>query len=435
MRYLSTRGGENDPGVDLGEAVPRSLAADGGLFMPDHLPTLVEGFWQNWWDRETGDFAADVLAPFCAPTLDASEVAQICRDAFDFPAPLRDLGDGLSLLELFHGPTLAFKDFGARFMARVMGRLARDGRQLTVLAATSGDTGGAVAAAFHRVPGIRVVILYPEGRVSPLQEKQLTTLGDNITALRVAGSFDDCQRLVKEAFANPELAARCGLTSANSINVARLLPQMVYYFEAVRRRGPGASAPVFVVPSGNFGNLTAGLVARACGLPVAGFVAATNRNDTVPRYLANGEYQPMESIATLSNAMDVGAPSNFERMRALFRDSWQEMSENIRGFAYDDPATLDEMRRVHRETGVILDPHTAVGTLAARASRESGNPGDHIVLATAHPAKFPEAVATALGDSCAGEIPHRLARLAALPSHSHPIPPQSPAFQNWLENL
>jgi threonine synthase len=358
---------------------------------------------------------------------------------------LRDLSPGLRLLELFHGPTCAFKDFGACFQAAAMEELlAGEGRRAVILVATSGDTGSAVARAFHDRANIEVVILYPSGRVSPLQEKQLTTLGGNVTALEVRGSFDDCQRLAKLAFLDAELAQRIPLTSANSINLGRLLPQAFYYiygFAQLPKGGAGARGGAgvrggagarsaggqagrvrFCVPSGNFGNLTAGVYAWKWGLPVEGFVAATNANDVVPEYLATGRYQPRSSMRTLSNAMDVGDPSNFERLAALFDCELQAMRGCIHGERVSDEETRATLRRVHAERGLLLDPHTAVGVLAAERFREkSGFAGETIVLATAHPGKFPEIVQEATGAQ--PELPPALAAVLKLPKHSLPLEP------------
>ena len=327
MLYHSTNNATHR--VDLKETILRSLPPDNGLYMPESLPVLGADFWEIWRHldfRETGFAVADA---FFGEDVPADALREIVEGTLTFDAPLVTLAPGDHILELFHGPTLAFKDFGARFMARLMAWLTRDeDRMLTVLVATSGDTGGAVASAFHNVPGTRVVILYPKGKVSGLQEKQLTALGGNITALEIDGSFDDCQTLVKSAFLDRELAENLNLTSANSINLARLVPQSFYYIHAARQLPEGIK-PVFVIPSGNFGNLTAGLLAMKLGLPVAHFVAATNRNDVVPEFLRSGNYAPRPSVATISNAMDVGAPSNFVRMQALFGGSWDAMKDKI----------------------------------------------------------------------------------------------------------
>jgi threonine synthase len=367
-------------------------------------------------------------------SIPADQLEMIVHEAINFPAPLVTVKEKEYVLELYHGPTLAFKDFGARFMARLMRWLTRDDDGLlTVLVATSGDTGGAVASAFHKVPGTRVIILYPKGKVSGLQEKQLTTLGDNITALEIEGTFDDCQRLVKSAFLKREMSERMNLTSANSINISRLVPQSFYYFDAARNLPEGAK-PTFVIPSGNFGNLTAGLFAEEMGLPVEQFVAATNRNDVVPVYLKEGEYRPRPSVATISNAMDVGAPSNFARMESIFGSEWERMRSRIAGFAYDDEMTRDTIRRVNAETGYSLEPHGAVGWMAAEAWRKDHPEAHTVVLETAHPSKFLDVMEEELGES-AIEIPERLACLADREKVAIQLGTDESAFQDWLEGM
>lgn len=416
--------------VDLKEAILRSLPPDNGLYMPDELPVLDAGFWRDWRNLSFQETGIAVANAFFGIDVPADALRDIVEGTLTFDAPVVTLGPGDHVLELFHGPTLAFKDFGARFMARLMAWLTRgDDRLLTVLVATSGDTGGAVASAFHNVSGTRVVILYPKGKVSGLQEKQLTALGGNITALEVDGSFDDCQALVKSAFLDRELSESLNLTSANSINLARLVPQSFYYIHAARQLPEGV-APVFVVPSGNFGNLTAGLLAMKLGLPVGHFLAATNRNDVVPEFLATGIYQPRPSVATISNAMDVGAPSNFVRMQALL-GSWEEIKSRISGMSFSDEETRDAIREVKAELGYTIDPHGAVGWLAARAWREQ-NPGSHtITLETAHPAKFPDVMEAELGAG-AVEIPERLAILANRQKSAIPMTTDKAAFRDWL---
>jgi threonine synthase len=427
MKFYSTS--SPDHFVDLHEAVLRSLPADNGLYMPERIPALGADFWDTWRDLTFAELGFQIARGIFDDVPEAT-LRELIAAAIDFDAPLVTLAPHSHVLELFHGPTLAFKDFGARFMARLMSWLTRDDpRELTVLVATSGDTGGAVASAFHRVPGTRVVILYPKGKVSGLQEKQLTTLGDNITALEIDGTFDDCQRMVKTAFLDRDLAERHNLTSANSINIARLVPQAFYYFHAARQL-PAGTAPVFVVPSGNFGNLTAGLLAQRMGLPVKHFVAATNRNDVVPAYLESGTYQPRPSVATLSNAMDVGAPSNFIRMLELCGRDWGQMCSHLSGFAFSDAETQDAIRHLHATTGYVIDPHGAVGSLAADAWR-TAHPNDHtIVLETAHPAKFLDVMTPLLGSI---PVPERLACLENLPKVATPMPADPAALLAWLQ--
>lgn len=431
MRLYSTN--SPDRLVDFGEAVLRSLPADNGLYMPEHIPAMEESFWHSWQEMDFQDMAYQVISTMLQGAIPEDELRHIVSEAFNFPAPVVALDEHRHVLELFHGPTLAFKDFGARFMARGMAWLTRDDEKtLTVLVATSGDTGGAVASAFHHVEGTRVIILYPSGKVSGLQEKQLTALGGNITALEVDGSFDDCQRMVKAAFLDPEISRVCNLTSANSINISRLIPQMLYYFEAARQLAiKGKADPVFVIPSGNFGNLTALLLAMRMGLRVGHVVAATNMNDVVPEYLRTSQYNPRPSLATLSNAMDVGAPSNFVRMLELFGSDWKEMSTDISGYAYDDDLTRKAIREVHEKFGYVIDPHGAVGYLASEAWLDE-HPNDTVViLETAHPAKFPETISEELGSEVL-EIPQRLACLADEPKVSIPMAASPEALIAWL---
>jgi len=313
MKLYSTK----NPEVlfSLKEAVLKGLPDDNGLFVPDNISSLPSSFFERLPELTFSELAYEIVEHLFEGSIPEEDLKKIISTAINFPAPLIKLDEQTSVLELFHGPSLAFKDFGARFMAQLMGYFNRgEDKDLVILVATSGDTGGAVAAGFYNTLGIKVVILYPSGRVSPLQEKQLTTLGGNVSAIEVEGSFDDCQALVKKAFLDKSLTDNIRLSSANSINIARLIPQSFYYFEAYKQLGKNPKAPVFIIPSGNFGNLTAGLLAKRMGLPIAHFVAATNKNDIVPSYLSSGEYNPKPSIATISNAMDVGNPSNFYRM-------------------------------------------------------------------------------------------------------------------------
>lgn len=429
MQYYSTNGRKLR--VDLKEAILRSLPADNGLYMPVELPTLPDGFWDSYRDRSFQEIGLSVASAFFGDDVPEDALQDIVNGTLEFDAPVVQLSPQDHILELFHGPTLAFKDFGARFMARLMAWLTRDeDRMLTVLVATSGDTGGAVASAFHKVQGTRVVILYPRGKVSGLQEKQLTALGGNITALEVDGSFDDCQTLVKSAFLDRELSDQLNLTSANSINLSRLVPQSFYYIHAARQL-PEGSPPTFVVPSGNFGNLTAGLLAMKLGLPVEQFVAATNVNDVVPSYLASGEYKPRPSVATISNAMDVGAPSNFVRLQELFGGSLGEIQDKISGFAFDDEETRAAIREVKQTHGYTIDPHGAVGWLAAKAWRLANSDVTTITLETAHPAKFLDVMDQELGKGSV-EIPERLAVLADKEKVATPIGTDTASFHQWL---
>jgi threonine synthase len=373
-----------------------------------------------------------VVRPFATPDVPDEVLWQIVSEAINFPVKLVSLSPGLHILELFHGPTLAFKDFGARFMARLMGFFVRgETRPLKVLVATSGDTGSAVAHGFLRVPGIRVVILYPSKRISEAQEKQFTTLGENIIALEVAGTFDDCQRLVKQAFSDAELNNRAWLTSANSINIGRLLPQMFYHVAAYRQL-PVASVPLIVsVPSGNFGNLTAGIFAKRIGLPVAKYVASTNANDVVPEYLRTGEFHPRAAQATFSNAMDVGNPNNFPRLLDLCRNHLEYVRKEIWGHRATDDETLAAMKLLHDKFGYLADPHTAVGVLGWEAyKREHPEPAQGLVLATAHPAKFADVVMKAIGT--APPLPDRLAAYLKRDKLSLPISSVYDDFKQFL---
>ena len=393
--------------VSFEEAVFQALPRDKGLYMPTSLMPLPQEFWRKLPELTLPEIGLAIAQQFVGDEIAADDLRRIIFKAIDFPAPLvplapdPDLGLRNYVLELTHGPSLAFKDFGARFMSGVMTYfLKRRGERLVILVATSGDTGGAVAAGFHGSENVDVVILYPRGGVSDVQEAQLTTLGGNVTALRVDGTFDDCQALVKEAFVDGELRERVNISSANSINIARLVPQSFYYVEAYRQwlAGGHAEAPVFSVPSGNFGNLTAGLFAAALGLPVRRFIAATNANDTVVRYAETGQYEPRPSVATLSNAMDVGAPSNYVRMSALLGSTWNGFRERVYAARFDDAATEAEMRRGFRQNPpYVLDPHTAVGTLALRKYQAEEDASLGIVLGTAHAGKFRPDVERVLG--------------------------------------
>jgi threonine synthase len=430
MRYRSTGG--KAALTSLRGAVLRGLAPDGGLYMPAEIARRSPEELEEFRALPFTEVCFRVVKPFATPDVPEDVLWQIVSEAMNFPVQLVSLSPGLHILELFHGPTLAFKDFGARFMARLMGYFVRgEDRQLTVLVATSGDTGSAVAHGFWCVPGIRVVILYPSKRISQAQEKQFTTLGENITPLEVSGTFDDCQRLVKQAFADEALNKKAFLTSANSINIGRLLPQMFYHVAAYRQL-PVASTPLVVaVPSGNFGNLTAGLFAKRIGLPVAKFVAATNANDAVPQYLASGNYEPRPAIATCSNAMDVGNPNNFPRLLDLCRGRLEYVRREIWGHAASDQETLAEMKAVWDKYRYIADPHTAVGILGWEAyKKEHAEPAQGLVLATAHAAKFGEIVEKAIG--IAPPLPDRLANYLKRPKLSVPMTSRYEDFKEFL---
>jgi len=416
MRYLSTRRGV--PPTSLSDALAAGLAPDGGLYVPESLPQLDPAA------APQGDLAetcAWLLAPFFAGDALADALPAICREALNFPVPRVPLGeDGASVLELFHGPTAAFKDVGARFLAACLARLPRnDARLLTILVATSGDTGAAVAGAFHRRAGFEVVILYPDGRVSARQAHQLGAFGDNVRAFAVAGSFDDCQRMVKQAFADTALRQRRPLGSANSISLGRLLPQMSYYAHAALAHWRQAgSALDFIVPTGNLGNAFACLLARACGLPIGQVVLATNANRTLPDWLAEGDYRARPSLATLANAMDVGDPSNAERLAWLLPTP-EARSAALSAYWVDDETIRATIRRVADETGQVLCPHTACAAAVLARQRAAGDGRPWCLAATAHPAKFDSIVEPLLGRSV--PVPPALQALLDRPSSATPL--------------
>ncbi len=391
MKYYSL----NSPGtfVDFREATIRGQAPDKGLYFPEEIPQVPPDFLRNLKNRSREEIAFRIIQPYIGDTLPESELRRIVAETIDFDFPLVPVTPDIWSLELFHGPTLAFKDVGARFMSRCLGYFVKDNtRPVTVLVATSGDTGGAVASGFYDIPGVRVVILYPSGKVSSVQELQLTTLGKNITALEVEGTFDDCQRLVKEAFADPHLNESLFLTSANSINVARWLPQQFYYFFAVQQWPDNTHPPVISVPSGNFGNICAGLLAQHSGLPVRHFIAACNANDIVPAYLRSGDYQPKSAVSTLSNAMDVGNPSNFLRILELFHKKLPNLRQALTAVSISDAETTAAIRDLYTHHHYLPDPHGAVGYLALQRflAAHAGTKG--IFLETAHPVKFYDTV-------------------------------------------
>ena len=447
MQVCSTR----DPAARLsfGAALLAGLPPDGGLYQPAPPPDLRREIAALPDQASFVQVAAALSAALFAEELAgrdggaAGAARALAEAAFPFAPVLSSLSDDIALLELFHGPTCAFKDFGAAFLAALLERGIAGGPggagagRAVVLVATSGDTGGAVARAFLGRAGIEVVLLYPSGRISRLQEQQLTALGGNVHALEVAGSFDDCQRLVKAALADPELVAAARLCPANSINLGRLLPQAFYYvFAGLRLRSRGR--PRFCVPSGNFGNLTAGVYAAQWGLPVAGFWAATNRNDVVPQYLDTGAWRPHASFATLSNAMDVGDPSNFERIRARWEHDPAALQANLQGCAVSDDETLATIRQVYRRDGRLLDPHTAVGVAAARRLRAAGGAGGGpgggrepvVVLATADAGKFPETVRRATGVT--PPVPLPLQELMERPKQATPLLPRFPELRAFI---
>lgn len=397
MKYISTR--KNDEKVSFREAVLNGLTQNGGLYFPEHIPTLPESFFQNIDQLENTEIAFQALKPFVEGSLDDTQLRQVIEETLSFPTPLAKVKDDIYALELFHGPTKAFKDVGARFMSRCLSHFYANAQdEVTILVATSGDTGSAVANGFYNVENVNVKVLFPKGKVSPYQEYQMTSMGNNISAIEVEGVFDDCQKLVKEAFNDTELRKQVTLSSANSINVARFLPQMLYYFFAYKElKSKGkANKIVFSVPSGNLGNMTAGLVAQQMGLPVHKFVAALNANDTFLQYLNTGAYQKKASVATCSNAMDVGNPSNFERINYMYNEDVNTVKKHILSYSYDDETTLKEIKSCHDDRGYLLCPHGAVGKLALEQSNIEDMTG--VFLGTAHPQKFSEVIQKVLPD-------------------------------------
>jgi threonine synthase len=464
MICVSTRGAA--PPVPFRQALLAGLAPDGGLYVPAAVSPIAAGHWSALRGGSLADTAVAILAHLIGDEIPRDALRQPLAEALDFPVPLVGLDDRLTVLELFHGPTLAFKDVGARVFARLLALLDDGVAPITVLVATSGDTGGAVARAFSGVANTRVVVLYPDGLVSPVQEAQFTTLGGNVTALAVEGTFDDCQRLVKAAFSDEALRQRCRLTSANSISLGRLLPQIIYYAHAVvqmtdRLPVPDSPSPVpvtIVVPSGNFGNLTAGVMASRLGAPIARFMAATTINDTVPRYLDTGVVSPRPSVRTLANAMDVGDPSNLERLKWLFDGDVAAMRALIGASVHTDDEVREAIRELDRRYGYVADPHTAIAYLGARdrpafarlspdvelrrvhhrgpSGRDGGEPrtGDRVIfLATAHPGKFREVVEPAIGREL--PLPPALAAMLALPRQFGRIPATAEALKAELVAL
>jgi threonine synthase len=438
MRFLTTR--HQAAAVSFTEALFEGLAPDGGLYVPESIEPWRPDELSRLPRRTLTEIGLRALRPFTRGEIDPATLEAVVVEALNFEIPLVEVTPGIHALELFHGPTFAFKDVGARVMARLMASLHRGEEPLTVFAATSGDTGSAVAHAFHRVPNTRVVVLYPDGRVSPTQEAQLTMFNGergNVRAYAVAGSFDDCHRLTRDAFGDTTLRKRMRLTSANSVNVGRLLPQSIYYFHAVAQAGRTGGLEdaevVFSIPSGNFGNLTAGLLARRAGLPIARFIAATNANDVVPAYLETGRFEPRASVTTLANAMDVGHPSNFERMSWLYGGDHEAMRRDVTGCHFSDDDVRTTIRRVHGEHGYLLDPHSAIAYmgLAGRDGRDGSNGQMGVFLATAHPAKFAEIVEPIIGRAV--EKPAALAQALSQPRHIIRIDPTLAAVIRMLD--
>ncbi|SHE60204.1 threonine synthase [Chryseobacterium sp. OV279] len=392
MKYYNLK--DKEETVDFKTATIKSQGSRKGLFFPETIPQFDQEFISNLHLYSNEEIAFRCMKDLIGEEIPAEELKKIAAETVNFDIPLKKINEQISVLELFHGPTLAFKDVGARFMSRCLSYfLKNQDKKVTVLVATSGDTGGAVAHGFYNVPGINVVILYPKNRVSPVQEKQLTALGGNISALEVDGNFDDCQHLVKQAFSDESINSELFLTSANSINIARWLPQQIYYLLALKQwQQQENTNPVIGVPSGNFGNICAGLLAYFRGLPAGHFIAACNENDVVPDYLKSNEYHPKKAVATLSNAMDVGDPSNFTRILELFGHQFEDLKNMISGYSVDDESTLKTIAEVYEKYGYILDPHSAVA-FSSLEQYLNENPGKKgFILGTAHPVKFPEAV-------------------------------------------
>lgn len=429
MRYYSLN--RQSPDVDFKEATIRGQAPDKGLYFPVQLPKLSQSFINQLGKMDKNELAYEIMQPYVGNTIEKKALRQIVEEAVDFSFPLVHINDQVSAMELFHGPTLAFKDVGARFMSRCLGYFSKDQhKKNTVLVATSGDTGGAVANGFLGVEAVEVIILYPSGKVSPVQELQLTTCGQNITALEIKGSFDDCQAMVKDAFMDTDLQQRLQLTSANSINVARWLPQQLYYFFAWQQWSDKEHPPVISVPSGNFGNICAGLLARYAGLPVKSFIAACNINDTVTQYLKTGIHTARPTVPTLSNAMDVGNPSNLIRIMELFKKEGLAVSTVLKSAAVTDEETLQCINQVYKEYGYLMDPHGAVAYKALEKTLPDNSKG--IILETAHPIKFPDTVKTATGQE--PEIPDAILPLFSAKKKSLVMEASFASLKEWLLN-
>lgn len=430
MKYYSTN--KQAPVATLEEAVVKGLAGDKGLYMPEHIKVLPDTFFEKMKEMSFQEISYVVADAFFGEDIDAETLKQIVYDTLPFDAPVVHVSDSIYSLELYHGPTLAFKDVGGRFMARLLGHFIRKQgkKEVNVLVATSGDTGSAVANGFLGVPGIHVYVLYPKGKVSPIQECQFTTLGQNITALEVEGTFDDCQALVKSAFMDAELNAHMQLTSANSINVARFLPQAFYYFYAYAQLAKLGKVDnlVFCVPSGNFGNITAGLFGKRMGLPVTRFIAANNRNDIFLQYLLTGVYSPRPSVATIANAMDVGDPSNFARVLDLYGGSHDAICKDISGCMFTDQQIAETLKKTFDETGYLLDPHGSCGYRALKEQLKDGETG--VFLETAHPAKFKDTVEEILGSSI--EIPAKLQEFMKGTKQSIQLDKDFAGFKSYL---
>jgi threonine synthase len=429
LKYYSTN--RNSTIVDFKEATMRGQAPDKGLYFPETIPQFENDFIQQIDYLSDKEIAFHIIKPYVGNTIPDQELLKIVAETINFPIPLIQITENIFSLELFHGPTLAFKDIGARFMSRCLGYFLRDhDKKVTVLVATSGDTGGAVANGFYNIDGVDVVILYPSDKVSPVQEKQLTTLGKNIHTLEVKGTFDDCQQMVKQAFADKEINEKLFLTSANSINVARWLPQQFYYFFAYKQWADKRNPPIVCVPSGNFGNIASGILAMRSGLPLKHLVAACNVNDVFTKYLQTGKYQSQKAIATLSNAMDVGDPSNFVRILEIFRNDFNELKEHISSFSISDEETLTIIKEVYHQYNYLLDPHGAVGYLSLQRYLSKHRKEKGYFLETAHPTKFPEAAEKAIGEKI--RIPESIENIMKKEKQSFVIPSDYSQLKNIL---
>ena len=428
MLYYSLN--HRSPKVDFKTAAINGLAPDNGLYYPENNPALDNTFIASLSQLSIPEIACQLLWPYVEGSMTWDVLDVICQEAFDFPIPLVKLNEQVWVLELFHGRTLAFKDVGARFMSRCLSHFFKDTKQkITVLVATSGDTGGAVADGFYQVPGVEVVILYPKGKVSAVQEQQLSALGANIHALRIDGNFDDCQSIVKQAFADSELRAHRFLTSANSINVARWLPQQLFYAAALRE-WKSSTPPVISVPSGNFGNICAGLLAQASGLPIHKFIAACNANKPVIEYLQKGQYEPTITIPTLSNAMDVGDPSNFMRIRELYQQDLKTMQQAVCGYSFSDEAVANCIKTTFEKSGYLLDPHGAIGYLGLMEYQKEHPGSTGIVCATAHPIKFYPVIEPIIQQAI--ELPDSIQTLMRQPAKPIDLPANYARVRNWL---
>lgn len=408
MKFYSLN--KQAPNVSFKQAVIKGIAPDRGLYFPEQIHPLPDSFFEHIESLSNQEIAFKAIQQFVEDDIPETVLKKILKEVLDFDFPVVPIEENISTLELFHGPTLAFKDVGARFMARCLGEFSHDkNNDVTVLVATSGDTGGAVANGFLGVDGVKVVILYPSGKVSDIQEKQLTTLGKNITALEVKGTFDDCQQMVKTAFLDVDLTDKMELTSANSINVARWLPQLFYFLFAYKQAKSTGKEIVFSVPSGNFGNICAGIMAQRLGMPCKHFIAATNANDVVPHFMETGTYIPKTSVATISNAMDVGDPSNFIRIRHLFGDNLEELSKNLSSYSFTDQETKEAMLKLYNDHNYVADPHGAVGYLGLKKYMTNHPNTYGIFLETAHPVKFLDIVEDTIRENI--ELPEEIAAL------------------------